>query len=207
LGLVPLTRGAGLIRQKRSWVSDNLFLNFGTLSSEPVERSDAEPFQFGDDAQDREDHLSGRRRRREIHSTRRNGCREPEKSRALEGGVIRSSRSCRTSTGWVAAQAEIALPNGKTLYVFDAFYVEKGEIIEQSSRATTIRDLLRADVGDPHGQADLSGISEVTCRKSESVKTQYRISSANYFEALHVARSQRGEKPAIGRRTQVLPSH
>lgn len=34
-------------------------------------------------------------------------------------------------SGWVAGQAEISLANGKTLYAFDAFLVENGEIIEQ----------------------------------------------------------------------------
>jgi len=35
--------------------------------------------------------------------------------------------------GWIAAQAEIALANGKTLYALDAFHVQKGEIIEQQN--------------------------------------------------------------------------
>jgi|SRR5690242_20583183 len=35
--------------------------------------------------------------------------------------------------GWVAGQAEISLANGKTLYAFDAFRVENGEIIEQQN--------------------------------------------------------------------------
>ena len=34
---------------------------------------------------------------------------------------------------WVAGQAEIGLANGKTLYVFDAFLIENGEIIEQQN--------------------------------------------------------------------------
>jgi len=34
---------------------------------------------------------------------------------------------------WVAGQAEIGLANGKTLYVFDAFRIENGEIIEQQN--------------------------------------------------------------------------
>jgi SnoaL-like protein len=35
--------------------------------------------------------------------------------------------------GWVAGQAEIGLANGNTLYVFDAFRIENGEIIEQQN--------------------------------------------------------------------------
>ena len=35
--------------------------------------------------------------------------------------------------GWVAGQAEIALLNGKALYVLDAFYIQKGEIVEQQN--------------------------------------------------------------------------
>src|SRR5215470_18769185 len=35
--------------------------------------------------------------------------------------------------GWVAAQAQIALANGKTLYVFDAFHVQQGKILEQQN--------------------------------------------------------------------------
>jgi hypothetical protein len=34
---------------------------------------------------------------------------------------------------WVSGQAEIGLANGKTLYVFDAFRIENGEIIEQQN--------------------------------------------------------------------------
>jgi len=33
----------------------------------------------------------------------------------------------------LSAQAEIALANGKTLYVFDAFHVQKGEITQQQN--------------------------------------------------------------------------
>ena len=50
--------------------------------------------------------------------------------------AIRELRFLRyyTSDGaWVAGQAEIALANGKTLYVLDAFLIEKGEIIEQQN--------------------------------------------------------------------------
>jgi len=43
--------------------------------------------------------------------------------------------------GWVAAQVEIGLANGNTLYVLDAFRIENGEIVEQQnhydSRAAT----------------------------------------------------------------------
>jgi hypothetical protein len=35
--------------------------------------------------------------------------------------------------GWSAGQAEISLANGKTLYVLDAFLIERGEIIEQQN--------------------------------------------------------------------------
>jgi SnoaL-like domain len=35
--------------------------------------------------------------------------------------------------GWSAGQAEIALANGKTLYVLDAFRIENGKIIEQQN--------------------------------------------------------------------------
>ena len=35
--------------------------------------------------------------------------------------------------GWAAGQAEIALANGKTLYVLDAFRIEKGKIVEQQN--------------------------------------------------------------------------
>jgi hypothetical protein len=44
-------------------------------------------------------------------------------------------------SGWSAGQAEIGLANGKTLYVLDAFLIEKGQIIQQQnhydSRAAT----------------------------------------------------------------------
>ena len=42
-------------------------------------------------------------------------------------------RHYASEAGWVAGQAEIALSNGKTLYVLDAFFVQKGEIIEQQN--------------------------------------------------------------------------
>ena len=35
--------------------------------------------------------------------------------------------------GWAAGQAEISLSNGKTLYVLDAFRVEKTEIVQQQN--------------------------------------------------------------------------
>jgi hypothetical protein len=35
--------------------------------------------------------------------------------------------------GWAAGQAEIALANGKTLYVLDAFRIENGRIAEQQN--------------------------------------------------------------------------
>jgi hypothetical protein len=54
-------------------------------------------------------------------------------------GVLPALRSVRvvrhyaSEEGWVSAQAEIALANGKTLYVLDAFHVHRGEIIEQQN--------------------------------------------------------------------------
>ena len=50
---------------------------------------------------------------------------------ALRG--VKVVRHYTGETGWVAAQAEIALSNGKTLYVLDAFHVQKGEIVEQQN--------------------------------------------------------------------------
>jgi SnoaL-like domain len=50
--------------------------------------------------------------------------------------AIRSAKLLRHYTGdggWVAAQAEVSLSNGKTLYVLDAFRLENGEIIEQQN--------------------------------------------------------------------------
>src|SRR5690242_13821132 len=44
--------------------------------------------------------------------------------------ALRSVKVVRHYTGgpgWVAAQAEIVLSNGKTLYVLDAFHVQGGE--------------------------------------------------------------------------------
>ena len=35
--------------------------------------------------------------------------------------------------GWAAGQAEMALANGKTLYVLDAFRIEQGKIVEQQN--------------------------------------------------------------------------
>ena len=35
--------------------------------------------------------------------------------------------------GWAAGQAEIALANGKTLYILDAFRIESGDIVEQQN--------------------------------------------------------------------------
>jgi hypothetical protein len=46
---------------------------------------------------------------------------------------VRVVRHYAGEAGWIAAQAEIALANGKTLYVLDAFHVQKGEIIEQQN--------------------------------------------------------------------------
>jgi hypothetical protein len=40
-------------------------------------------------------------------------------------------------SGWVAGQAEINLANGNTLYVLDAFRIEKGEIVEQQNHYDT----------------------------------------------------------------------
>jgi hypothetical protein len=54
-------------------------------------------------------------------------------------GILPALRSVKVvrhyacEAGWVAAQAEIALSNGKTLYVLDAFHVQKGEIVEQQN--------------------------------------------------------------------------
>ena len=48
-------------------------------------------------------------------------------------GNVKVMRHYAGEAGWVAAQAEIALANGKMLYVFDAFHVQKGEIIEQQN--------------------------------------------------------------------------
>lgn len=39
--------------------------------------------------------------------------------------------------GWCAGQAEVALANGKTLYVLDAFRIERGEIVEQQNHYDT----------------------------------------------------------------------
>jgi len=50
--------------------------------------------------------------------------------------ALRSVKAVRHYTGaegWVAVQAEIALSNGKTLYVLDAFHVQRGEIVEQQN--------------------------------------------------------------------------
>jgi len=50
--------------------------------------------------------------------------------------ALRSVKAVRHYTGeegWVAAQAEIALSNGKTLYVLDAFHIQRGEIVEQQN--------------------------------------------------------------------------
>ena len=41
-------------------------------------------------------------------------------------GRVNVVRHYAGEEGWVAAQAEIALANGKTLYVFDAFHVQRG---------------------------------------------------------------------------------
>lgn len=54
-------------------------------------------------------------------------------------GILPALRSVKVvrhyagEAGWVAAQAEIALANGKTLYALDAFRVQKGEIVEQQN--------------------------------------------------------------------------
>ena len=50
---------------------------------------------------------------------------------ALRG--VKVVRHYTGEAGWVAAQAEIALSNGKTLYVLDAFHVQRGEIVEQQN--------------------------------------------------------------------------
>jgi hypothetical protein len=56
-------------------------------------------------------------------------------------GSVKVVRHYAGEAGWVAGQAQIALANGNTLYVFDAFRVQKGEIVEQQnhydSRAAT----------------------------------------------------------------------
>jgi SnoaL-like domain len=48
-------------------------------------------------------------------------------------GNVKVVRHYAGEAGWVAAQAEIALANGKTLYVFDAFRVQNGEIVKQQN--------------------------------------------------------------------------
>ena len=48
-------------------------------------------------------------------------------------GSVKVVRHYAGEAGWVAAQAEIALANGKALYVFDAFHFQKGEIVEQQN--------------------------------------------------------------------------
>lgn len=54
-------------------------------------------------------------------------------------GILPALRSVKVvrhyagQAGWVAAQAEIALANGKTLYALDAFHVQNGEIVEQQN--------------------------------------------------------------------------
>ena len=50
---------------------------------------------------------------------------------ALSG--VKVVRHYAGESGWIAAQAEIALSNGKTLCVLDAFHVQKGEIVEQQN--------------------------------------------------------------------------
>ena len=56
-------------------------------------------------------------------------------------GAVKFLRYYTGENGWVAGQVEIALANGKTLYVLDAFRLENGEIVEQQnhydSRAAT----------------------------------------------------------------------
>jgi hypothetical protein len=48
-------------------------------------------------------------------------------------GSVKVMRHYVCEAGWVGAQAEIELANGKTLYVMDAFRVQNGEIIEQQN--------------------------------------------------------------------------
>ena len=54
-------------------------------------------------------------------------------------GILPAVRRLKTvryysgDRGWIVGQAEIALANGKTLYVLDAFRVEKGQIVEQQN--------------------------------------------------------------------------
>ena len=48
-------------------------------------------------------------------------------------GNVKVMRHFTGEAGWVAAQAEFVLANGKTLYVCDAFHVQRGEIIEQQN--------------------------------------------------------------------------
>ena len=47
--------------------------------------------------------------------------------------TVKVVRHYAGEAGWVAAQAEIALSNGKTLYVLDAFHVRESEIVEQQN--------------------------------------------------------------------------
>jgi hypothetical protein len=48
-------------------------------------------------------------------------------------GGVKVIRHYTGEVGWVAAQAEITLSNGKTLFVLDAFHVQRGEIVEQQN--------------------------------------------------------------------------
>jgi len=48
-------------------------------------------------------------------------------------GRVKVVRHYAGEAGWIAAQADMALANGKTPYVFDAFHVQKAEIREQQN--------------------------------------------------------------------------
>ncbi len=48
-------------------------------------------------------------------------------------GPVKFLRYYSGENGWVAGQVEIALANGNTLYVLDAFRIENGQIIEQQN--------------------------------------------------------------------------
>ena len=48
-------------------------------------------------------------------------------------GNVKLVRHYAGEAGWVAAQAEMQLANGKTLYVCDAFFIQQGKIIEQQN--------------------------------------------------------------------------
>ena len=54
---------------------------------------------------------------------------------ALRG--VKFVRSYVGEEGWMAGQGEIALANGNSLYVLDAFRIQEGQIIEQQNHYDT----------------------------------------------------------------------